>query len=120
MYQSNVQKLTGQDTGLAAGTAVFIIEEQVGIANMADSLAAIKKLFLSPHSHIPSRIGIRDLPRSVRLYSAFGGIWEYSFLCTDWSASNSFKVELSVLKEMSPIYYFISLESSLRRNAYFS
>ena len=31
-------------------------------------------LFFSPHSHIPSRIGIRDFPRSVRLYSTFGGI----------------------------------------------
>ena len=31
-------------------------------------------LFLSPHSHIPSKIGMRDLPRCVRLYSTLGGI----------------------------------------------
>ena len=31
-------------------------------------------LFLSPHSHIPSKIGMSDFPRSVRLYSTFGGI----------------------------------------------
>lgn len=31
-------------------------------------------LCLSPHSHIISRIGISDFPRSVRLYSTFGGI----------------------------------------------
>ena len=37
-------------------------------------------LFLSPHSHIPSKMGIKDFPRSVRLYSTFGGIWGYSFL----------------------------------------
>lgn len=30
--------------------------------------------FRSPHSHIPSRIGIKDFPRSVRLYSTLGGI----------------------------------------------
>lgn len=34
--------------------------------------------FCSPHSHIPSKIGIRDLPRSVRLYSTLGGICGYS------------------------------------------
>lgn len=54
-------------------------------------------LFLSPHSHIPSNIGIKDFPRSVRLYSTFGGICGYSSLWTSWSASNSFKVELKVL-----------------------
>ncbi len=48
--------------------------------------------FLSPHSHIPSKIGIRDLPRSVRLYSTFGGIWGYSSRWTSWSASSSFSV----------------------------
>lgn len=31
-------------------------------------------LFLSPHSHIPSNIGIKDCPRSVRLCSTLGGI----------------------------------------------
>ena len=31
-------------------------------------------LFLSPHSHIPSNIGMSDFPRSVKLYSTFGGI----------------------------------------------
>lgn len=25
-------------------------------------------LFLSPHSHMPSKIGISDFPRSVKLY----------------------------------------------------
>jgi len=30
-------------------------------------------LFLSPHSHIPSKIGMSDFPRSVKLYSTFGG-----------------------------------------------
>ena len=39
-------------------------------------------LFLSPHSHIPSSIGIRDLPRSVREYSTLGGICGYSSLWT--------------------------------------
>lgn len=33
---------------------------------------------LSPHSHMESRMGMRDLPRSVRLYSTLGGIWGYS------------------------------------------
>ena len=33
---------------------------------------------LSPHSHIWSRIGMRDFPRSVKLYSTFGGICGYS------------------------------------------
>ena len=28
----------------------------------------------SPHSHIPSKIGIKDFPRSVKLYSTLGGI----------------------------------------------
>ena len=32
----------------------------------------------SPHSHMPSKIGIRDFPRSVREYSTLGGIWGYS------------------------------------------
>ena len=67
-------------------------------------------LFLSPHSHIPSKIGIKDFPRSVKLYSTFGGICGYSFLCTNWSASNSFKVVLKVLYEISLIYFFISLK----------
>ena len=31
-------------------------------------------LFLSPHSHISSNIGMSDFPRSVKLYSTFGGI----------------------------------------------
>lgn len=31
-------------------------------------------LFLSPHSHIPSRMGMSDFPLSVKLYSTFGGI----------------------------------------------
>ena len=31
-------------------------------------------LFLSPHSHMPSRMGMRDFPLSVRLYSTLGGI----------------------------------------------
>lgn len=35
-------------------------------------------LFCSPQSHIWSRMGIRDFPRSVRLYSTFGGICGYS------------------------------------------
>lgn len=37
-------------------------------------------LFLSPHSHMPSNMGMSDFPRSVRLYSTFGGICGYSFL----------------------------------------
>ena len=57
-------------------------------------------LFLSPHSHMPSNMGMSDFPRSVRLYST-------------WSASNSFNVELSVLKEISPIYFFISLNRTM-------
>lgn len=43
-------------------------------------LIGIYNLFLSPHSHILSRIGIKDLPRSVRLYSTLGGICGYSSL----------------------------------------
>lgn len=39
-----------------------------------------KSLFLSPHSHMPSNMGMSDFPRSVRLYSTFGGICGYSFL----------------------------------------
>lgn len=35
-------------------------------------------LFSSPQVHILSKIGIRDFPRSVKLYSTFGGIWGYS------------------------------------------
>lgn len=53
--------------------------------------------FRSPHSHIPSRMGIRDFPLSVRLYSTFGGICGYSSRWTSWSASSSFKVVLRVL-----------------------
>ena len=53
--------------------------------------------FFSPQSHIWSRIGIRDLPRGVRLYSTLGGIWGYSSRWISRSASSSFKVELRVL-----------------------
>ncbi len=60
-----------------------------------------------------SNMGMSDFPRSVRLYSTFGGICGYSFLFTNWSASNSFNVELSVLKEISPIYFFISLKRTM-------
>ena len=42
---------------------------------------AYQSRFLSPHSHIPSRMGISDLPLSVKLYSTLGGIWGYSSLC---------------------------------------
>lgn len=38
--------------------------------------------WFSPHSHILSKIGIRDFPCSVRLYSTFGGICGYSFRFT--------------------------------------
>ena len=42
--------------------------------------------FCSPQSHISSRMGIRDCPRSVRLYSTLGGLWGYSSRWTSWSA----------------------------------
>ena len=54
-------------------------------------------LFWSPHSHMLSKIGIKDCPLFVRLYSTLGVIWGYSSLWTSWSASSSFKVELRVL-----------------------
>ena len=38
------------------------------------SYPAFYNLFLSPHSHIPSKMGIKDFPRSVKLYSTLGGI----------------------------------------------
>lgn len=46
-------------------------------------------LFSSPQSHIVSSIGIRDFPRSVRLYSTLGGICGYSSLWTNLSASKA-------------------------------
>jgi len=49
-------------------------------------------LFLSPHSHIPSKIGMSDFPRSVKLYSTFGGIWGYSSLCTRWNCHFVFSI----------------------------
>ena len=67
----------------------------------------------SPHSHIMSRMGISDLPRSVRLYSTLGGICGYSSRCTSWSPSSSFSVTLSVLYEISPMYFFISIQYGL-------
>ncbi len=50
-----------------------------------------------PKPHIWSKMGIKDFPRSVRLYSTLGGIWGYSSRWTSWSASSSLSVELSVL-----------------------
>ena len=38
------------------------------------SYPAFYNLLFSPHSHIPSKMGIKDFPRSVKLYSTFGGI----------------------------------------------
>lgn len=58
--------------------------------------------FFSPHSHIASKIGIKDFPRSVKLYSTFGGICGYSSRWTSPSASNSFSVTLKVLYEIVP------------------
>lgn len=57
----------------------------------------------SPHSHISSRMGIRDCPRWVRLYSTLGGIWGYSSRWTSWSASSSFRAALRLLYEMVPM-----------------
>ncbi len=42
----------------------------------------VRSLFFSPQSHISSKRGMRDFPRSVKLYSTLGGIWGYSSLCT--------------------------------------
>ena len=67
--------------------------------------AFVYRRFLSPHSHIPSRIGIRDLLRSVRPYFAFGGICGYPSLCTNRSDPNSLSVERNVLQEISPLYF---------------
>ena len=43
-----------------------------------DEVLLLYSRCFSPHSHIWSRIGMRDFPRSVKLYSTFGGICGYS------------------------------------------
>lgn len=87
-------------------------DELVDDCRISEDFVKVQKsyiLFLSPHSHMLSKMGIKDFPRSVRLYSTFGGICGYSFRWTNWSVSRSFRVELKVLKEIPPIYFFISL-----------
>lgn len=61
---------------------------------------------------LPIRIfnnGTRERPRSDNEYSTFGGIWGNSLRKIRPSASNSFNMMLSVLKEMVPILRFSSL-----------
>ena len=62
---------------------VLVDRKSAEIANMYIFTALADKhvhhsLFFSPHSHIPSRMGIKDFPLFVRLYSTFGGICGYS------------------------------------------
>ncbi len=58
---------------------------------------------LSPHSQSAKSIGIRDLPFSVKLYSTLGGSSGYTLRLISPSRSNSFKVVLSILKDILPI-----------------
>ena len=73
-------------------------------------------LFSSPQTHNWSRTAIRDLPRSLRLYSTFGGICGYSFLMISRSASSSLRLVLKVLSEIFLIYLFYSLNRTVRNS----
>ena len=79
---------TGIPTGLLYFDRVCSIPFSKGPQDLCKSWGPFSYLFSmlclcsSPHVHIWSKIGISDLPRSVRLYSTFGGIWGYSSRCT--------------------------------------
>ena len=66
-------------------------------------------LFSSPHKHNWSSTFINDFPRSLKLYSTFGGIWGYSVLMIKLSASSSLRFVLRVLSDMFFRYLFSSL-----------
>ncbi len=55
--------------------------------------------FLVPHSHMASRTGMIDLPRSDKLYSTLGGTCGYSLRTISSSASSSLSVRLRVLSD---------------------
>ena len=57
-------------------------------------------MLFSPQTHNWSNTVISDFPRSLRLYSTLGGICGYSVRTIRRSASNSFRLTLSVLSEM--------------------
>ena len=52
-----------------------------------DKAVIYPNLFFSPQMHSWSRTAIRDFPRSLRLYSTFGGICGYSLLIISRSDS---------------------------------
>lgn len=74
-----------------------------------DKAVIYPNLFFSPQMHSWSRTAIRDFPRSLRLYSTFGGICGYSLLIISRSDSNSFRFVLRVLSDMFFKYRFSSL-----------
>lgn len=57
-------------------------------------------LLFSPQTQSWSKTAIRDFPRSLRLYSTFGGICGYSVLMIRLSRSSSFRFVLRVLSDM--------------------
>lgn len=108
-----IKKLRARQTAMVCLVLLYCVTHYDTFGENAsgenDKAVIYPNLFFSPQMHSWSRTAIRDFPRSLRLYSTFGGICGYSLLIISRSDSNSFRFVLRVLSDMFFKYRFSSL-----------